>query len=47
MTNDDEDSDMEIDVISTGPPSPPPSAPTAINKNKISFSVESIIGRPC
>ena len=46
MANDDEDSDMEIDVISTGPPSPA-APPTTINKNKISFSVESIIGRPC
>lgn len=51
---DDEDSDIEVDVTSN-PPSPPPSSivtnklnnnNVAINKSKISFSVESIIGRP-
>lgn len=51
---DDEDSDIEVDVTSN-PPSPPPTSivtnklnnnNVAINKSKISFSVESIIGRP-
>lgn len=39
---DNDDSDIEIDVISTSPPSP-----VAKRSSKISFSVESIIGRPC
>lgn len=38
----DEESDIEVDVTSH-PPSPQPSNS---NKSKISFSVESIIGRP-
>ena len=42
VDNENDDSDIEIDVISTSPPSP-----VAKRSSKISFSVESIIGRPC
>ena len=49
---DSDDSDVEVDVTSTPSSPPSPNLPSSsvpvstINKNKISFSVESIIGRP-
>lgn len=43
QTDDSEDSDVEVDVTTSSPPTPPTSVPV---KSKISFSVESIIGRP-
>lgn len=44
-----EDDDSEVDVTSSCSPPPPPAVTTPVSRNnssKISFSVESIIGRP-